>query len=67
MENPKQKRKIKTELISFGDKSDENNSTNNNEIIYREIINNSSMISNKLLFFSVENFFSSKLGISNSK
>ena len=47
MENPKQKRKIKTELISFGDKSDENNSTNNNEIIYREIINNSSMISNK--------------------
>ena len=47
MENPKQKRKIKTELISFGDKSDENNSTNNNEIIYREKINNSSMISNK--------------------
>ena len=49
IENPsKKKAKIKKALISFGDKSEnENNSLCNNEIIYREKINNSSFISNK--------------------
>ena len=49
MENPsKKKEKMKKALISFGDKSEnENNSLNNNEIIYREKANNSSILSNK--------------------
>ena len=49
IENPsKKKGKIKKALISFGDKSEnENNSLNNNEIIYREKENNSSILSNK--------------------
>ena len=49
IENPSKKNgKIKKALISFGDKSEnENNSLNNNEIIYREKENNSSIISNK--------------------
>ena len=49
IENPSKKNtKIKKALISFGDKSEnENNSLYNNEIIYREKINNSSLISNK--------------------
>ena len=49
IENPSKKNgKMKKALISFGDKSEnENNSLNNNEIIYREKDNNSSIISNK--------------------
>ena len=48
IENPSKKAKIKKALISFGDKSEnENNSLCNNEIIYREKIDNSSLISNK--------------------
>ena len=48
IEKPNSKRKKEKALISFGDKSEnENTSLNNNEIIYREQTNNSSIISNK--------------------
>jgi len=48
MEKPNLKGKKEKALISFGDKSEnENTSLNNNEIIYREKTNNSSILSNK--------------------